>query len=76
MMTPEERKAQAQIITSTPLYAVLHDELERNAIEGLIAAQTEQARIEAQAYVRAARAFRSDCERELRNTGKRRGAPV
>lgn len=75
-MTPENRKALAEQLASNPLFPALMAELEQDAVERMIAAQTDTARMEAQAYVRATRAFRANCEAELRNTGKRKGAPA
>lgn len=75
-MTHEERKRLAEQLTANPLFAVLMAEIEQNAIERMISAQTDQARMEAQAYVRATRAFRQDCEAQLRNTRPRKGAPA
>lgn len=74
-MNAEDRKALAEQLVSNPLWARLLDELERDGIEVLISATTDTARMEAQAYVRAARSFRANCESQLRNTGARKAAP-
>lgn len=75
-MTPEERKSLAEQLLSNSLYEEIMTSIEDNAKETLIYADTEQARVEAQWRVRAARAFRADCEALARNTQPRKGAPV
>lgn len=75
-MTPTERKNLADQIATNPIYNVLMDEIEQSAVERMISAQTDTARLEAQAYVRATRAFREDCDAMLRNYQERKGAPV
>lgn len=75
-MKAEERKALAEQILGNPLFNVLMDELEHDAVERMVAAPTDLARMEAQAYVRAARSFRANCEAQLRNTGSRKAAPA
>lgn len=75
-MTPDERRHLAEQLMANPLWAVLMDGIERDGIERMISAATDTARMEAQAYVRAARTFRSDCEDMARNTRPRKGAPA
>lgn len=75
-MTPEDRRSFAEQITANPLYEELLATIERDAIEALIFAKTEDDRISAQWRVRSARAFRGACEDFLRNTRPRKGAPA
>lgn len=74
-MTPEDRKTLAEQLLANPLWAVLMAECEANAIERLIAANTDIERMERQAGVRAARTFRQDCEALARNTRPKKDAP-
>lgn len=74
-MTAADRKALAEQIVANPLFADVLGKLESAAIETLIAASTESARIDAQAYVRAARTFRRDLELAL-STREPKAAPV
>ena len=73
-MTPSERASLAEQLMANPLWAVLMAEQESIAIERLIAASTEQARLECQLRVQAVRSFRQDCEASLRNTQPQKGA--
>ena len=73
-MTPSERASLAEQLMANPLWAVLMAEQESIAIERLIAASTEQARLECQLRVQAVRSFRQDCEAALRNTPPQKGA--
>jgi len=73
-MIPSERAALAEQLMANPLWAVLMAEQESIAIERLIAASTEQARLECQLRVQAVRSFRQDCEASLRNTPPQKGA--
>lgn len=57
-MTPAQRKSLAQSLLGNALTEELLSRIETDAIERLIAADTEQARIEAQFCVNAARQFR------------------
>lgn len=75
-MNSEERRRLAQQLEANPLYDILMDEIEQNAIERMVSAQTDMERMEAQAYVRATRSFREDCEAMARNTQDRKGAPA
>lgn len=75
-MTPIERKGLAESILHNPLFTETMDELEHNAVETLIYAGTEDARIVAQASVRAARNFRADLQAALADTRRGKGAPV
>lgn len=74
-MTNEERKALAESLIANPLTETILAEIEKDAIETLISAKTEQERVEAQWGVNAARAFRSALTRAV-NTHKRKGAPA
>lgn len=75
-MTPLERQRLAETILHNPLFIEAMDALERNAVETLIYAGTEDARIAAQASVRAARHFRADLQAALADTRRGKGAPV
>lgn len=75
-MTPEERKSLAEQLKANPLFDDLIDGIEASAIEALIYANNENDRLSAQWRVRAARAFREDCEAALRSTRDRKGAPA
>lgn len=75
-MTDEEKASLAEQITTNPLFAVLMDELQQNAVSRMYAAQDDMARLSAQAYARAAQSFRTDCEAWLRNTRERKAAPA
>lgn len=75
-MTRDERKRLAQQLSTNPLYDILMDEIEQDAIERMISAKTDLARMEAQAYVKATRTFRQDCDALLHNTQTRKGAPA
>lgn len=59
-MTPQERKNLAEQITSNPLYSEILDGMEKDAIEALVHADTEQLRLTGQLRVQAIRSFRSD----------------
>lgn len=74
-MTPEERKSLAEQLQANPLFGDIMNRLERDALEALVTADTEQGRIEAQWRVQAARTFRRDLDNSL-STPKRRGAPA
>lgn len=73
-MTPQERKSLAEQLAANPLTNEILGRIEKDAIEALILAKTEQDRIEMQHRVRAARSFRQDFQRELRNTQPQKGA--
>ena len=74
-MGPEEKTALAQQLSTNPLFDYMLDEMEKEATESLVFADTEQQRVEAQWRVRSVRAFRSDCRRYASNNHqKRRGA--
>lgn len=74
-MTPQERKSLSEQITSNPLFGEVLDRIEKQALDALVYADTEQDRVEAQWRVRAARAFRSELSAAL-ITRERKGAPV
>ena len=75
-MTRDERQRLAQQIQANPIYDILMGEIEQDAIERMISAKTDLARMEAQAYVKATRSFRQDCDALLRNNPARKGAPA
>jgi len=68
-MTPRERKAMAEQITASPLYAVTMEALERAAMERAVYAPLtdHDTRAAALAEVRAIRSFRSNLEAALRD---------
>lgn len=74
-MTPQQRKALAEQLAANPLMGAVLREIEASAIERLIYAKTDTDRIEAQAGVRAARAFR-DALTIAVNQRHGKGAPV
>lgn len=74
-MPPDQRKRLAEQLTANPLYEILMAELETDAIERMISANTDQERLETQAYIRATRAFRGNCAAMMRNTPPKKGAP-
>lgn len=59
-MTPEERKNAAEALKANPLFSATMDMIEARYTETMIAAQSDVTRMEAQACIRAARAFRAD----------------
>lgn len=73
-MTPEERRALAEQITTNPLFEITLADMESAAIERLIFAKPEDTAT-AQLRVQAVRNFRSDLEQSL-STPTRRGAPT
>lgn len=75
-MTPDERRHLAEQLKANPLYDEILSGIERDAIEALVYARTEDDRIAAQWRVRSARAFREDCEAALRNNQPRKPAPA
>lgn len=70
-MTPDERRNLAEQLKGNPLFDDILTQLERRALDALVAADTEQARIEAQWRVRSVRSFRADCMALLCNTQPR-----
>lgn len=75
-MTPDERRCLAEQLQANPLYDEILSGIEKDAIEALVYAKTEDDRISAQWRVRSARSFRADCEESLRNTQPRKSAPA
>jgi DNA-binding transcriptional regulator/RsmH inhibitor MraZ len=67
-MTDQERRSLAQQIATNPLYDELMTAIEAGYTEQLIYADTEQARLDAQSRVRAARSFREDLGALLQDT--------
>lgn len=76
MVTPEERRTLAEQLDANPLWHEILENMERQAVEGLIYASTEQSRVEAQWRVQSVRTFRTDCQAALDNNRKRKGAPA
>lgn len=74
-MTPQERKSLAEQITANPLFTAILDDMERNAIEAMIAAQDDANRLARQLRVQAIREFRSDLGASL-NTREPKSAPA
>lgn len=74
-MTPQERKNLAEQITANPLFTAILDDMERNAIEAMIAAQDDANRLARQLRVQAIREFRSDLGASL-NTREPKSAPA
>jgi hypothetical protein len=72
-MTPDERKALAEQITTNPLFRQVMDDLERTALERLIFEQDNT--LAAQLRVQAIRNFRADLEQAL-STPRRKSAPA
>ena len=77
-MSQHERKSLAEQMLANPLFPVLMDDLERDAIDrGVNAAITDdETRAAAMAEARAIRAFRSNLATLVRDTGLRKGAPA
>jgi hypothetical protein len=77
-MNAKERASLAEQIISNPLFDVVLDELERDAIErGVYAPLNDsETRQSAMAEVRAIRAFRSNLSASLRDNRPTKGAPV
>ena len=75
-MTHEERQALAQQIQANPLFDVMMESIEAEAVEKMVQASNETQRLEAQLSIQAARTFRADCELFLRNKPTRKGAPA
>lgn len=73
-MTKDEEKRLAEQLFGNPLFELLLEKLETEAVESLVYADTEQKRVETQWRVRAVRSLRSDCSALLNNTQKRKGA--
>lgn len=74
-MQDSERKALAEQIHANPLFHEILNGIERDAMEHLVNADTDQARIDAQTRVKAARAFRDELTMMV-NKRERRGAPA
>lgn len=72
-MTPDERKALAEQITTNPLFQQVMDDLEKSAIERLIFEKDNA--LAAQLRVQAIRSFRADLEQAL-STPTRKKAPA
>jgi hypothetical protein len=72
-MTGDERKTLAEQLLANPLFTIIMDEMEADAIEAMIDADTEQTRLECQMAVQAARTFRTDCMSLTRSAPSRTG---
>lgn len=73
-MSPQERRSLAEQLAANPLTAEILDQIERSAVEELVRAETEQARVEAQWRVRSARSFRRAFENAAKSGGTQAGA--
>jgi len=73
-----ERRSLAEQILTNPLFPLVMNRLEQDAVErGVDAAMTDnEMRAAAMAEVRAIRAFRSNLAAMLRDTGSRKGVPA
>lgn len=74
-MTPRERKSLAEQITANPLFTAILGEMETNAIEAMVSAQTDEHRLTRQLRVQAIREFRSDLAEAL-STREPKSAPA
>ena len=74
-MTPQERKSLAEQITANPLFSAILGDMETNAIEALVSAQTDEHRLTRQLRVQAIREFRSDLVEAL-STRTPKSAPA
>ena len=74
-MTPRERKSLAEQLQANPLLNDILATIEKNAIEAMIYARTEQDRVECQWHVRAARQFAEELVMAI-NTPTGNGAPL
>ncbi len=74
-MTPQERKSLAEQITANPLFTQILGDMETNAIEALVSAQTDEHRLTRQLKVQAIREFRADLG-ECLNTRTPKSAPA
>ena len=75
-MTNDERAALAESLMANPLWAVLWEEQETQAVESLVYAPDDEKRRFAAMQVQAIRTFRADCEGSFRNNQPRKGAPA
>lgn len=75
-MNEQQRRSLAEQITTNPLYSEILGKMERDAIERMIAAGSEETRHEAQLAVRAVRTFRRELDRNLTSTRARKDAPA
>lgn len=64
-MTPKERKSLAEQLTTNPLFSAIFDKLESDAIEDMIAAQTDLDRLTLSLRVKEVRNFRFYCKAAL-----------
>lgn len=64
-MTPEDREGLARQLMDNPLLQTLLGDMERRAIEQMIAASDDEGRLVAQLRVQAVREFRASCEAEF-----------
>jgi hypothetical protein len=75
-MTPEERVALAEQLKANPLFALILNEIEASAIERLVFAQGDVARLECQLRVQAVREFRLACAMALHRETEPKMAPA
>jgi hypothetical protein len=74
-MNDRDRASLAEQLLANPLFDELMGGLEKDAIEAMVYASTDEIRARAAMRVQATRSFRADCEAWLRNTRERK-APV
>ena len=77
-MTPEQREAHARDMLANPLFVLLSEKMEQDAINRAVNASLTDslAQQAALAEVRAVRTFRRNCEAMLRNTQGPKAAPA
>ena len=75
-MNDQDRASLAEQLLSNPLWDELFSEIERQATESCIYAETDEQRLVATLRVKEVRTLRSDCEAKLRSTRERKAAPA
>ena len=77
-MTPEQREIYARDMLANPLFVLLSEKMEQDAINRAVNASLTDswAQQTALAEVRAVRTFRRNCEAMLRNTQEPKAAPA
>ena len=71
-MNKEEKRKLAEQLEANPLFTFLLDQIENNAIEQMLDANTNKERRDAAYRVHAAREFRTDWQRMLTNNRERK----
>ena len=71
-----DRASLAEQLKANPLFDELFDRVEREAVEAMIAAETNKLRAENAFRIQAIRSLRHDCEAFLRSTRERKAAPA